>query len=186
MAAFLALFRGINVGGNQIVKMSELKAVHEALSLRDVATYIQSGNVVFTSDDMDEPHLAQRIEANFAEKFGFRADVVVRSAAAMRDIIARNPFQDQAAKDPKRIAVMFLRDCPTEQAQADLLTSYVGPEEIHISGSEMFTYYPDGMGRTKLTMPLIVKKLQTTGTARNWNTMMRLMDLLAARDASDR
>lgn len=177
MTAFVSLFRGINVGG-RVVKMAELKALHESLGLKDVLTYIQSGNVVFTCDDMDAAQLQQQIEDEFAAKFGFRSAVMVRSAAELDAIIERSPFQGQSDKAPNWIVVMFLAAPPDDGALESLQTAYHGPEEIFLIGKELYLYYPDGIGRSKLTNSLIEKKLKTAGTARNWNTVLQLQKML--------
>jgi len=158
--------------------MDELKALHEALGCKDVFSYIQSGNVVFTSDDRDPAQLQQRIEDDFAQKFGFRAAVMVRSSAELQAIIEKNPFQDQPHKESKWVVVMFLAARPEDSAQEALRTTYRGPEEIFIIDKELYLYYPDGIGRSKLTNSLIEKKLKTSGTARNWNTVLQLQKML--------
>src|SRR6202043_211753 len=104
MTTCVSLFRGINVGGNRIVPMRELKSLHEALGLEDVVTYIQSGNVVFTSHETNPAQLARQIEDSFAQKFGFHSQVMVRTSAQLQEIIANNPFQNQPEKEPGRIA----------------------------------------------------------------------------------
>lgn len=177
MTAFVSLFRGINVGG-RTVKMAELKNVHEALGLKNVFTYIQSGNVVFSSDDADPAQLQRRIEDDFAQKFGFRSAVMVRSAAELQAIIEKNPFQGQSDKASNWIVVMFLAAQPDDGALEALQTAYHGHEEIVLTGKELYLYYPDGIGRSKLTNSLIEKKLKTAGTARNWNTVLQLQKML--------
>ncbi len=178
MTACMSLFRGINVGGNRIVPMSELKSLHQALGLKDVVTYIQSGNVVFSSDETNPAQLASQIEENFAQKFGFHSQVMVRTSAELQEIIASNPFQNQPDKEPKWIAVLFLTTRPERTALEDLLKTYSGPEEIYLTGQELFVYYPDGVGRSKLTLTLIEKKLKTVGTGRNWNTVLQLQKMM--------
>ena len=177
MTTFVALFRGINVGGNRLVKMTDLKVLHELLGLKNVTTYIQSGNVIFTRDDTDEIQLQKDIENAFDEKFGFHAHVVVRSSTDLQEILAKTPFQGQDDKEPKQIAVVFLATQPDSTFQQALFDAYNGPEEIFILGKEAYIYYPDGMGRTKLTHTLLEKKLNTNGTARNWNTVLKLREL---------
>jgi len=177
MTAFISLFRGINVGG-RTVKMNELKALHEALGLKDIFTYIQSGNVVFTCNDMESAQLQRQIEDDFEQKFGFRAAVMVRSAAELQAIIEKSPFQDQPSKESKWVVVMFLAAYPDEGAQEALRAAYHGPEEIFIIGKELYLYYPDGIGRSKLTNSLIERKLKTSGTARNLNTVLQLQKML--------
>ena len=178
MTACVSLFRGFNVGGNRIVPMNELKSLHEALGLRDVVTYIQSGNVVFTNDETDPAQLASQIEEAFAQKFGFRSQVIVRTASELEETIANSPFQNQPEKESNRVLVLFLTTRPESNTLEDLKKSYSGPEEMYLIGQELFVYYPDGMGRSKLTLPLIEKKLKTAGTGRNWNTVLRLKEMM--------
>ena len=178
MTACVSLFRGINVGGHNAVKMTELKLLHESLGLRNVQTYIQSGNVVFHSDESDVTQLKQNIEDSFEHTFSFHAEVLIRTLDELNGIIERNPFQGHDDKEPKWIAVIFLATAPDEAAQTNLLQSYHGPEEIFIIGKEMYVYYPEGMGRSKLTGSLIERKLKTVGTARNWNTVLQLQKMM--------
>lgn len=178
MTACVALFRGINVGGNHQVNMTKLKALHESLGLQNVVTYIQSGNVVFHSAEADSAQIQRQIEASFEPQFGFHSDVIVRSVDEFNQIVARNPFQGQQNKESNRLVVMFLAARPEDSAQDALRTAYAGPEEIFIIGQEMYIYYPDGMGRSKLTGSFIERKLKTVGTARNWNTVLHLQEML--------
>ena len=178
MTRFVALFRGINVGGNQKVRMDELKALHEALGLRDVATYIQSGNVVFSGDSADVAQVAQEIEDGFAQKFGFRVKVVVRTLAELQTIIDNNPFQNQPQKESKWVLVTFLATRPESGALEELQKAYSGPEEIYLIGQELYVYFPVGVGNSKLSSVLIDKKLKTVGTGRNWNTVLKLQEMM--------
>ena len=178
MTRYVSLFRGINVGGHQTVPMNELKELHEALGLKDVVTYIQSGNVVFSSDDADLAQLPGQIEDGFAQKFGFQVKVMVRTSAELQDIIDNNPFQNQTMKEPKLMVALFLATHPESTAMEDLQKTYVGPEELCLIGQELFVYYPNGIGRSKLSLTLIEKKLKTIGTGRNWNTILQLQKLI--------
>jgi uncharacterized protein (DUF1697 family) len=177
MTAFVSLFRGINLGGHHKIRMDELTDVHESLGLQDVVPYIQSGNVVFHSDDADVARLQRRIEDGFASRFGFHVEVFVRTSDELREIIDRNPFQGQYSKESKWVVVMFLAAHPDAAAQEDLLKTYVGPEELFIMGQEVYVYYTNGIGRSKLSHSLIEKRLKTFGTARNWNTILQLQRL---------
>jgi uncharacterized protein (DUF1697 family) len=178
MTACVSLFRGINVGGHHHIRMDELKGLHEALGLKDVLPYIQSGNVVFTSDDADVARLRGQIEDGFEQKFGFHVEVFVRTSAELKAIIEQNPFQSQQSKESKWVVVLFLAARPDDTTQGDLLKTYVGPEELFIIGKEVYIYYTNGIGRSKLSLSLIEKKLKTVGTARNWNTILQLQKLL--------
>ena len=178
MTRFVSLFRGINVGGHQAVRMDALKELHESLGLQDVATYIQSGNVVFTGDDADVAQIQKDIEDGFAQKFGFRVKVMVRTADEFNVIIENNPFQNQPMKELKWVVAMFLASHPISTALEDIQKTYTGPEELHIIGQEVYIYYPEGIGRSKLTNTFLEKKLKTMGTARNWNTVLRLQKMM--------
>src|SRR5579859_4421896 len=124
LTACVALFRGINVGGNRIVPMNELKSLHEALGFREVVTYIQSGNVVFTGDETGPALIASQIEEGFAQKFGFRSQVIVRTAAELEETIANNPFLNSPEKEPNRILVLFLATRSESGALEDLKKPY--------------------------------------------------------------
>ena len=178
MTRFVSLFRGINVGGHQIVRMDALKELHQSLGLQEVQTYIQSGNVVFTSNDVNVTKVQQDIENGFAQKFGFQVKVMVRTAREFNVIIQNNPFQNQLIKESKWVVAMFLASHPISTALEDIQKAYTGPEEIHIIGQEAFIYYPEGQGRSKLTNTLLEKKMKTAGTVRNWNTVLRLQKMM--------
>jgi uncharacterized protein (DUF1697 family) len=178
MTECMSLFRGINLGGHNKVRMDELKALHESLGLNEVVTYIQSGNVVFSCDDVDVAQLCGRIEEGFAQRFGFQVKVVVRTLAELEVIIANNPFQNQPDKEAKWVLVLFLAASPESTALAELQKVYSGPEEIYLIGQALYVYYSDGVGRSKLTLPLIEKKLKTAGTGRNWNTVLQLQKMM--------
>jgi uncharacterized protein (DUF1697 family) len=176
MTTFVSLFRGINVGGHQTIRMDELKGLYESLGFKHVVTYIQSGNVVCSSDDADVAQLARQIEDGFAQKFGFQVKVIVRTAAELREIIENNPFQP--IKESKWVLVLFLATRPASSAQEELRKAYAGPEEFWVIGQEVYIYYPNGIGRSKLSGSLIEKKLKTMGTGRNWNTILQLQKLI--------
>ena len=178
MTRYVSLFRGINVGGHQTVPMNELKELHEALGLKDVVTYIQSGNVVFTGDEADVTQIQKEIEDGFAQKFRFRVNVMVRTADEFNVIIENNPFQNQPMKESKWVVAMFLATQPISTALEDIQKTYTGPEELCLIGQELFVYYPNGIGRSKLSLTLIEKKLKTIGTGRNWNTILQLQKMI--------
>jgi uncharacterized protein (DUF1697 family) len=178
MIRFVSLFRGINVGGNRLVRMDELKGLYATLGFKDIATYIQSGNVVCTGDDADPAQLPGLIEDAFAKKFGFHAHVIVRSGPALDAIIDGNPFQDRPMQELKWLTVVFLATCPQNTAWEDLQQAYVGPEELYLSGQDLYAYYTHGIGRSKLTLTFIEKKLKTLGSGRNWNTILQLQKML--------
>lgn len=177
MAVLVSMLRGINVGGHNKVNMGELRSLYESLGLQDAQTYVQSGNVVFRTKERNLAALAKRIEEGIERRFGFRVDVIVRTASELRDVIARNPFAKRRAVDPGKLLVTFLANHPSAQARDQVLKINIYPEELHIDGREVYIYFPDGMGRSKLSWPTIGKKLGTTGTGRNWNSVTTLLEI---------
>lgn len=169
MTTMIALLRGVNVGGSGKVKMEELRAVCEAIGLCDVRTYIQSGNIVFRAKTADA---GKRLEAGIERAFGIHTIVVIRTAAEMRAIAERNPLP---GVDPKKLVVSFLTATPTEAAAEAVRQMAIAPEELHLIGNEMYIYFPLGQGVSKLPMARIERVLGTTGTGRNWNTVMALL-----------
>jgi uncharacterized protein (DUF1697 family) len=177
MAVLISMLRGVNVGGHNKVSMGELRELYESLGLQDPQTYVQSGNVVFRTKERNLTALAKRIEDAIERRFGFRVDVIVRTPAELKDVIARNPFGKRRAVDPGKLLVTFLADHPSAEARDRVLKIKTDPEELRIDGREVYIYFPDGMGRSKLSWPAIGKKLGTTGTGRNWNSVTKLLEI---------
>ena len=176
MAAMICLLRGVNVVGSNQIKMDALRALCESLKLCNPQTYIQSGNTVFQTKESDAVKLATRIENAIEKKHGFRPDVVLRTAAEMREVIARNPFDKRNGIEPSKLIVTFLATDPAAETRTALLALEPDPEEMHTKGREIYVYFPDGMGRSKFAA-LLARKLKNTGTARNWNTVMKLLEM---------
>ena len=179
MTVFVSLLRGVNVGGHNMVKMDALRALYATLKLRDAATYVQSGNVVFRCSERAAGHdpvgLALRIEAAIERTFGHRPIVVLRTVSELRDVVARNPFANRPAIEPRKLLVTFLAVEPSAEARAKALALQTPPEELHVDGCELFTYFPNGFSQSKLSMPAVDRALRTSGTGRNWNTVTKLL-----------
>jgi uncharacterized protein (DUF1697 family) len=157
--------------------MEALRALCESLGLEGPRTLIQSGNIVFRTNQRDLRRIAARLEQAIERGHGFRPAVVLRTLAEMRDVAARNPFGARTDLDPARLVVTFLADRPEAPARRKVLAMKTDPEELRLDGREMFIYFPLGMGRSKLPVPQIEKTLGTPGTARNWNTVRKLLDM---------
>jgi uncharacterized protein (DUF1697 family) len=184
MPVFVSMLRAVNVTGHNKISMEALRALYDSLGLRNAQTYIQSGNVVFRTSRRDPSHLADRIADAIQDRFGFRPTVVVRTCSDLRGAIARNPFPEQAATEPGKLLVAFLSGDPDPEARDKVLGIKAGQEELRIVGRELYIYFPDGQGRSKLSLPLIEKTLKTTGTGRNWNTVSQLLDMAERLEAS--
>ena len=174
MTGYVALLRAINVGGRSL-KMAPLVALFHELGFAGARSYLQSGNVVFAAREQDERKLAGRIEAAIAERFGMRVDVILRNAAAMRRVVARNPFPEMASSDPGHLVVVFLPGDPDAAGRASLAAPWSGPEKLKLAGADLYITYPDGIGVSKLKL-----KLKPPGTARNWKSVLALTALAEA------
>jgi uncharacterized protein (DUF1697 family) len=176
MAAHIALLRAINVGGRRL-KMGELIAFARDQGLEAPRTLLQSGNLVFESADQPDSAFEKRLEIAAQPRFGFQTDFLVRSAVEWRALIAANPFPDKARDDPSHLLAMPLKAAPAAGALAALRAAIKGPEIADVIGRTAYLVYPEGIGRSKLTITVIEKQLGVRGTARNWNTVLKLLDL---------
>jgi uncharacterized protein (DUF1697 family) len=184
MPVLISMLRGVNVGGHNMIKMDALRALHESIGLLDAQTYIQSGNVVFRTSGRDLASLSKKIGNAIEAKFGFRPGVILRTPSELREVIARNPFAARPGIDPRKLLVTFLLDDPGPEARKKALSIKTDPEELRIVSREVYVHYPDGMGRSKLPAALIEKTLRTPGTGRNWNTVMKLLEMAEKLEAS--
>jgi uncharacterized protein (DUF1697 family) len=169
----------VNVGGNRMIKMDALRALCDQLGLNNPRTLIQSGNVVFETSAKDMAVLAKRIERAVEQAFGFHSDVILRTASDMRQVVEASPFADRSGFHPGKLLITFLADDPGEAARENVRQLPTEPEELYINGRELYIYFPNGMGRSKLSISRIEKALKTAGTSRNWNTVRKLLDMAA-------
>jgi uncharacterized protein (DUF1697 family) len=176
----VAMLRGVNLAGYQKIKMEALKTLCTSLGLRDVQTYIQSGNIVFREDSEDPPKLARRLEERLEADFGFRPAVIIRTASELRKVIAKNPFAGRADIEPSKLLVVFMDRVPTRQARDQVLAMPCDPEELCVNGREIYIYYPNGMARPKIPLVRLEKALQCASTGRNWNTVNKLLAMAEA------
>lgn len=180
MPVYIALFRAVNLVGVNRVSMSALRQLFTALKCTGVTSHINSGNVVFKTRQSDPVAIARRIESAFAAAFGFQSDVILRTPADLRDVLARNPFANRADVHPSKLLITFLAADPGEEARQQVRALPIAPEELFIHGREMFVHYPNGMGRTKFPALKITKILKTAGTGRNVNTVTKLLEIAEA------
>jgi uncharacterized protein (DUF1697 family) len=183
MPVIISMLRGVNLGPHKRVKMEELRALYQSLKLREPQTYVQSGNVIFKTEERDLVKMAKRIESGIEKKFGFQSDLVLRSTAELRDVVARNPFAKRRGIEPSRLLVTFLAGDPGEEARAKVRGLKADPEELWIDGREVYIYFPNGMARPKLSWPTIPKILKVSGTARNWNSVTKMLEMAEKMEA---
>ena len=191
MATHVALLRGINVGGKNKVAMADLREVVAEFGHADVSTYIQSGNVLFSSDpgDADTSALAAALAAAITARLGVNAPVVVMSRDELAAAIAANPFPDEA--DPRRVHAVLLSGAPAAEAAGKIdaalerSTAKGSRDELAIVGRTLYLHTPDGFGNSELAAAVLriltSPRAGVTGTARNWATMLKLLDLCGDR-----
>jgi uncharacterized protein (DUF1697 family) len=175
----VALLRGINVGGRARIPMADLRAVATDLDLAAPRTHLQSGNLVFTTSPDDLSGVGERLESAIVEAFGVDVRVLIRTHDDLAAAVARNPFSVAAASDPKGVHLLFLDRAPTPEAISGLDPDRSPPDEFQVSGREIFLRYPNGSGRSKLTLDWFERRLGAVGTARNWRTVAALLELTA-------
>jgi len=177
MTTYIGVLRAINLGSHNKIAMSDLRAMLEKIGFEDPKTLILSGNVVFKCASSSCDKVEQMLEAASTKQLGVTTDYFVRTAKEWQGIIAANPFKKEAKNDPARLIMMCLRDAPSTDQVKALQAAIKGREIVKASGRQAYIVYPDGQGRSRLTIQLIEKALGTRGTARNWNTVLKLGEL---------
>lgn len=177
ITAYLALLRGVNVGGNNKLPMRDLAALFAAAGCGRVRTYIQSGNVVFRASADIAAGLPSLLAAQLAERFNCRTPVILRTAAQVGAVLRTNPYLAPGA-DENALHVLFLAGVPSAERVAALDPDRSPPDTYQVIGQEIYLHLPQGMGRTKLTNAYFDTKLATISTARNWRTVNALHEML--------
>jgi uncharacterized protein (DUF1697 family) len=178
MTSYVALLRGVNVGGNKMVAMAELREMLTKLGFQDAKTLLQSGNAVFRGPAKPPAKIEQQLEAAMTKHFGMSCDYHVRTAAELQAAIDANPLKTEAKKDPSRLLVSFFK-APLDKAKVkEAQAAITGPEIVRCDGRHLYMYYPDGQGQSKAGI-VVGKILKVNGTARNWNTVLKLAAMLA-------
>ncbi len=182
MPTYISMLRGINVGGSKPIKMADLKAAYEALGLLNVQTYVNSGNVVFDTDKLTVPELVTKLEAQFKKVFGHDIPLIIRDTAALKKVIANNPFLKSGREiQEDRLYVTFLAATPAKDLVTNLVVPQSQDDEYVVKGQEIYLYCPMGYGNTKLSNNLFEKKLKVSATSRNWRTTNALYDMAKER-----
>jgi uncharacterized protein (DUF1697 family) len=176
MGAYVAMLRGINVGGRNRVKMADLEALFAGLGHSDVVTYVQSGNVVFRSASKSAAALPTAIEERITRDLGLAVTVLIRSKAELDKVTAANPFLAGGA-DLTKLHVTFLAAKPDAALVKAVAEFRAEPDEFRIAGREVYLHCPAGYGNTKLNNTFWEKKLGVGATTRNWNTVTKLTEL---------
>jgi uncharacterized protein (DUF1697 family) len=175
MTIYILLLRGINVGGNNMIKMPELKGMLEEMGLSKVQTYINSGNVVFESEDSVE-ELRPKIEQEIAKRLGLSVDIVLRTSADWTRIIENNPYAEVELAQGWSVHLSLLRQAPTQEGIEKLRSYEIGVDEYHIDGLEVYVLFRQSILDSKLSKHL--SKLGVSMTMRNWNTIKKLETMI--------
>ena len=178
MEAYISLLRGVNVSGQKMMKMPDVKALYEELEFKDVITYIQSGNIIFKAGKkISEQDLSKKIAERIRRKYGFDVPVTIRTLAEMKKTISLNPFLKKKEIDRERLYVTFLEEKPTKEGQKKLEEFDPSPDKFIIVGREVYLHCPNGYGNSKISNNFFESKLKITATTRNWKTVNTLVDL---------
>lgn len=176
---YVALLRGVNVGGNNMIAMADLRVTLAKLGFTNVATILQSGNAVFHGKPSPTAKLETLLEKGIAKHHGLTPDFHVRTADEWQAIIEANPFSVEAKKDPGHLLVSCYK-APLDKARVQALQSAItGKEQVRSDGRHLYMTFPDGMGTSKAA-PLVDRMLGVRGTARNWNTVLKLARLTSS------
>jgi uncharacterized protein (DUF1697 family) len=179
MLTRVALLRAVNVGGRKLA-MAELRQMLESLGLKQVDTVLQSGNAVFRDGPSNGFELESLLEAETEKRLKLRTDYLVRTADEWDAIVSGNPFPHEARSDPCHLLALPCKTAPAPSDVAALRSAIRGREAIRALERELFAYYPDGIGTSKLTIPLIERQLKTRCTGRNWNTVLKIQTAIRA------
>jgi len=177
MKTYISILRGINVSGQKLIKMDALRKMYENLGFRNVTTYVQSGNVVFTSDDTELHDMELKISHQIEKEFGFVVPIIVLTVDRMKSVIDNNPFLKDTDKDRSFLHVTFLSSKPACFDQKAIEDKKQQGEDLFLSDDAVYLYCPNGYGNTKLTNNLFETKLKVKATTRNWKTTSELFKM---------
>lgn len=177
MTTYISILRGINVSGKNLIKMDALKKMYEGLHFKNVKTYIQSGNVIFSTQPGEEKEIADKIAKQIKKEFGFDVPVIVLTADKLREIIQQNPFIKDKQKDVAFMHVTFLADVPKEFDKKGIEEKKSAGEEMEFSDDAVYLYCPVGYGQTKLNNNFLENKLKVGATTRNWKTANVILEM---------
>lgn len=174
---YISTLRGINVGGARKLKMDALAGMYSDLGFTHVQTYIQSGNVIFQSDQAGCKDLAAKISGKIGETFSFTVPVIVLEVQDLAAVVESNPFAGDPTRDESFMHVTFLSDVPAPENMASLEGVQLPGEEFVVLGKSVYLYCPNGYGNTKLNNGFFEKRLKVDATTRNWKTTLELLKL---------
>ncbi len=177
MQVYVAMLRGINVSGQKIIKMEQLRASFETLGFDQVDTYVQSGNVIFGASKTPLDQLLKKIKGKILSDFGFSVALILRTSEELKKIVDNNPFLKDSETDRSKLHVTFMSQPPSTFNLGKLAGLKSDSDRFHVQGREVYLYCPNGYGRTKLSNTAIEKLLAVEATTRNWRTVITLAEM---------
>ena len=176
LTTYISIIRGINVSGQKLIKMDALRKMYENMGFRNVTTYVQSGNVIFTSNDIEltETEMEAKISRQIEKEFGFEVPIIVLTVEKLKQIIDNNPFLNDANKDQAFLHVTFLSSKPAYFDKKAIEDKKQDGEDVFFSDDAVYLYCPNGYGNIKLTNNLLEAKMKVRATTRNWKTTNEL------------
>jgi len=177
MIKYLALLRGINVSGHNMIKMDALKKMLENMGFQNIETYIQSGNIFFDSEEENAASVGFKIKQEISKVFGYDVPVIMISKTDLELCFKNNPYLKEKECDIKKLYVAFISKELTAAAINDLKISNFKPDEAAIDSNRIYIKYAIGAGKTNLDQKYIEKKLNVVATIRNWNTVTKLLEM---------
>ena len=175
METYISILRGINVSGQKLIKMDALQKLYKNLGFNDVTTYVQSGNVIFTCENIEQKKLEQKISRQIEDDFGFNIPIIVLTIDDLKQIIDNSPFSKDSNKEQTYLHVTFLSSVPENYDKESIETKKQGGEEVAFTNKAIYLYCPNGYGKTKLNNNFIEAKLKVVTTTRNWKTTNELL-----------
>ena|SRR5690554_4539358 len=177
MTTYISMLRGINVGAHKRIKMNALKNMFEGMGFENVHTYLQSGNVIFTDEEMDIGKLENKLSSQIKSEFGFDVPIIILSNEKLQDAVEQNPFVKDNDKDESFLHVTFLADEVLDYDETKLSSKLQEGEEYHISARAVYLYCPLSYSSTKLNNGFLERTLKVQTTTRNWKTVNALLEL---------
>jgi len=177
MKPYIALLRGINVSGQKKMPMADLRAMLEKLNLKNASTYIQSGNIVFSSDGNNTHILEDIIKTEIRNTFGFDVPVLVKSKSDFETVLKQNPYTDQEAIEKKQVYFVLLKEKPSPELVETFQKEAFANEKFFITDDCVYLFCQTGYGKAKLNNNLIERKLKVEATTRNHRTMLKLLEM---------
>jgi len=177
METYICMLRGINVSGQKLIKMEDLRLTFEIMGFKNVRTYIQSGNIIFESKESNSEDIENLIKKTILNEYGYDVSVMVKQKKELVEVLENNPLIKSGNEDHSKLHVTFLSDTPLEENLKKIKGADYGSGEFFVSGNTVYLYCPDGYGRTKLSNNFFENKLKVTATTRNWKTVTKLVEL---------